>query len=83
MHALPAKISLRSLNSCSLRIGPTVSCCNNVHWQDLAALARASPHLQEVHLTECRYTDKEAILDLLISCSQLDYISVMCCPKLS
>eukprot|EP00850_Spirogloea_muscicola_P023302 SM000345S12843 [mRNA] locus=s345:61719:64405:- [translate_table: standard] len=148
MQALPAKTSLRSLNSFLLRIGPTVnfwkfgtwcpnvtsleilsrrkgksvvsslagcsrlvnlhiesyypfhnkvlpwtcpsldtlrvlSCFNNVHSQDLAALARASPQLQEVHLTECRYTDKEAILDLLASCSQLDYIRVMCCPKLS
>eukprot|EP00850_Spirogloea_muscicola_P003131 SM000012S25393 [mRNA] locus=s12:844790:848151:+ [translate_table: standard] len=57
--------------------------CENVHWQDLAALARASPRLEEVHLQSCTTMNKKAILGLLSSCPRLGYIRILGCSKLS
>eukprot|EP00850_Spirogloea_muscicola_P013733 SM000095S24947 [mRNA] locus=s95:13168:14704:+ [translate_table: standard] len=51
--------------------------CIDVHWQDLSALARASPHLQEVSLRDCHYEDKNAILELLSSCPRLCRIRIV------
>eukprot|EP00850_Spirogloea_muscicola_P017871 SM000158S02003 [mRNA] locus=s158:24011:26249:+ [translate_table: standard] len=48
--------------------------CTSVHWQDLAAIAKASPHLREVHLRACMTARMESVLDLLSSCPELNYI---------
>eukprot|EP00850_Spirogloea_muscicola_P015738 SM000123S25850 [mRNA] locus=s123:248672:249675:- [translate_table: standard] len=70
-----------SLSGCSNLYGPVLHwkilkalSCIDVQRQDLVALARASPKLQEVHLRDCNTVNKKAILDILRSCLQLVYI---------
>eukprot|EP00850_Spirogloea_muscicola_P024158 SM000459S16469 [mRNA] locus=s459:10737:12830:- [translate_table: standard] len=57
--------------------------CMEVHWQDLAAIAKASPHLREVHLRANMTVRMESVLDLLSSCPELNYIRFWECSGLA
>eukprot|EP00850_Spirogloea_muscicola_P013732 SM000095S24946 [mRNA] locus=s95:25082:26796:+ [translate_table: standard] len=56
--------------------------CNEMHWQDLAAIAKASPHLQEVHFRDYDAVKVEGVLDLLSSCPELNYIKIWFCSAI-
>eukprot|EP00850_Spirogloea_muscicola_P006864 SM000033S12385 [mRNA] locus=s33:514736:515362:- [translate_table: standard] len=56
--------------------------CTRVHWQDVAAIAKASPYLQEVRLRECDGVTMELVLDLLSSCPKLSYSRASRCSAL-
>eukprot|EP00850_Spirogloea_muscicola_P019993 SM000204S05855 [mRNA] locus=s204:224849:226410:- [translate_table: standard] len=51
--------------------------CWRVHWQDLAAIAKASPLLQEVRLRDCHTVEWEIFLGLLSWCPELCYIRIL------
>eukprot|EP00850_Spirogloea_muscicola_P020996 SM000233S07967 [mRNA] locus=s233:72031:73286:- [translate_table: standard] len=91
-RALPSRISLsfpkRGLGFINYRMQQvgdfeTEGRPSEVDWQDLAAITRASPQLQEVQLQDCNTMNKKALLDLPSSCPQLAYIRILGSSELS